>query len=349
MTRHIRIEGRSIGPDHQPYIVAELSANHRGHLDSAFAVMEAAMRAGADAVKLQTYTAETMTIDHAGPDFQISGGLWDGRLLFDLYQEAHTPWAWHADLFAKARELDLAVFSTPFDATAVDLLESLGVPAYKIASFELVDVDLIRRVAATGKPVIMSTGMASIAEIDEAVEAFTGAGGREFMLLHCISGYPTAPEQSNLRRIPRLAERYGCPIGLSDHTLGTEVAVAAIALGACFVEKHVTLRRSDGGPDAAFSLEPDELATLCRTTRVAYAALGSGDEARAAAEKGSMVFRRSIYAVRDIAAGEEFTRDNIRVIRPGFGLAPKEMPHLLGARAATSIPRGTRMSWDLVA
>jgi N-acetylneuraminate synthase len=325
-----------------------LSANHGGRLERALETIRAAKRAGADAVKLQTYTPDTMTIDHEGKDFTIVGGLWDGRTLHELYEEAQTPWDWHSALFEEGRKSGMAVFSTPFDESAVVLLEGLNAPAYKIASFELVDHDLIRRVARTGKPVIMSTGMASIEEIDEAVAAFASAGGSAFMLLHCISGYPTPAEQSNLRRIPKLAERYGCPIGLSDHTLGTEVAVAAVALGACFIEKHFTLKRSDGGPDAAFSLEPEQLEVLCATTSIAFAALGSGTESRAAVENASLAFRRSIYAVRDIASGEELTSENTRVIRPGFGLAPKELPKLLGRRAAMPIARGTRMSWDLV-
>jgi len=344
----LAIADRWIGPNFPPYIVAELSANHSGSFERALAVMEAAKRAGVDAVKLQTYTANTITIDHDGPDFRISGGLWDGRRLYDLYDEAHTPWEWHAALFAKGRELGVTVFSTPFDDTAVDFLESLDAPAYKIASFELIDFGLVRRVAVTGKPVIMSTGMASVAEVSESVEAFQRAGGRDLILLHCVSGYPTPAEQANLRRIPALADRFGCSVGLSDHTLGVEVAVASVALGACLIEKHFTLRRADGGPDAAFSLEPDEMTRLVRETKSAFSALGTGAEERAEVEKQSMAFRRSIYVVRDVAAGEVFSSENLRVIRPGYGLAPKHLPDIFGKRASRALARGTRLTWDAI-
>jgi N-acetylneuraminate synthase len=345
----INIGGRLLGPACPPYIVAELSANHGGSLDKALATIDEAKRCGADAIKIQTYTADTITIDADGPDFRIAGGPWDGRGLYELYEEAHTPWAWHEAIFSRAREIGIPIFSTPFDDTAVDLLESLGAPAYKIASFELVHLPLIRRVAATGKPVVMSTGMASLAEIEEAVATFRDAGGRELILLHCISGYPTPLEQANLRRIPALAEHFGVPVGLSDHTLGTEVALAAVVLGACLIEKHFTLRRADGGPDAAFSLEPDELQALTRGARLAFSALGSGTEARAEIEAGSMVFRRSIYVVEDVAAGEVFTEQNVRIIRPGYGLPPRALPQILGRTAARAVARGTRFTWDLLA
>jgi pseudaminic acid synthase len=345
----VTIASRAIGAGQAPYVVAELSANHGGSLARALGLIEAAKAAGADAIKLQTYTADTITIDHDGPDFRIHGGLWDGRRLYELYEEAHTPWDWHAALFTKGRELGIPVFSTPFDGSAVEFLEGFDPPAYKIASFELLDLPLVRRVAATGKPVIMSTGMASPEEIAESVDAFRDAGGRDLILLHCVSGYPTPVDQSNLRRIPELTAQFGCPIGLSDHTLGIEVAIASVALGACLIEKHFTLRRADRGPDSAFSLEPNELRALVHGAKSAFVALGTGAPARADVEKGSMVFRRSIYAVRDIEAGEEFTSENIRVIRPGFGLPPKELPKLLGRRASRRIGRGTRLSWDLVA
>jgi N-acetylneuraminate synthase len=348
MVAEIVIAGRHIGVDRPPYVVAELSANHSGSLDRALAVMEAAKAAGADAVKLQTYTADTMTIDGDGPDFQISGGLWNGRRLYELYQEAHTPWDWHERLFAKGRELGITVFSTPFDNTAVDLLERLNAPAYKIASFELIDLPLIRRVASARKPTIMSTGMANPEEIGEAVDAFRSAGGRELVLLHCVSGYPTPVAQSNLRSIARLASEYDCPVGLSDHTLGVEVAIASVALGACMIEKHFTLRRADGGPDAAFSLEPAELEALVRGAKTAFSALGTGTAERAEVEAGSAAFRRSIYVVRDIAAGEVFTDENVRIIRPGYGLAPKHLPEILGKVAKCGLTRGTRLTWDVV-
>ncbi len=342
------IGGRAIGIAHPPFIVAELSANHGGSLARALAVIEAAKAAGADAVKLQTYTADTMTIDHDGPDFRINGGLWDGRRLYELYEEAHTPWDWHAALFAKGRELGIPVFSTPFDGSAVDFLETLDPPAYKLASFELLDLPLLRRIAATKRPVIMSTGMATPEEIAESVEAFRTAGGRALILLHCVSGYPTPPEQSNLRRIPELAKQFDCPVGLSDHTLGTEVAIASVALGACVIEKHFTLARADGGPDSAFSLEPDELRALVRGVRTAFEALGSGATERAEVEKGSLVFRRSIYVVRDIGAGEPLTADNLRIIRPGFGLPPREFEKVLGRKARRALVRGTALTWDAV-
>jgi pseudaminic acid synthase len=346
--RSVMIAGRAVGAGQPPFIVAELSANHGGRLDRALAVMEAAKAAGADAVKLQTYTADTITIDCDRPDFLIQGGLWNGRKLYELYEEAHTPWEWHEALFAKGRELGILVFSTPFDETAVSFLEKFNPPVHKIASFEMIDLPLLRCIAATGRPVIMSTGMASPEEIAESVDTFGASGGRELILLHCVSGYPTPAEQSNLRRIPELQKQFGCPIGLSDHTLGTEVAVASVALGACLIEKHFTLRRADGGPDSAFSLEPDELCALVRGARTAFEALGGGQPARSEVEKGSMVFRRSIYVVKDIAAGEPLTADNVRIIRPGYGLAPREMPKVLGRKTRRALARGTALTWDAI-
>jgi N-acetylneuraminate synthase len=344
----VTIGGRAIGVEQPPYVVAELSANHGGRIERALSVMEAAKAAGADAVKLQTYTAETMTIDHDGPDFRINGGLWDGRRLYELYEEAHTPWDWHAALFAKGRELGIPVFSTPFDGSAVDFLETLDPPAYKLASFELLDLPLVRRIAATGKPVIMSTGMGTPKEIAETVETFRAAGGRDLILLHCVSGYPTPPEQSNLRRIPELAKQFGCPVGLSDHTLGTEVAIASVALGARVIEKHFTLARGDGGPDSAFSLEPAELRALVYGVRTAFDALGTGAPARAEVEKGNMNFRRSIYVVRDIGIGEALTPNNLRIIRPGYGLPPRELENVIGRKARRPLARGTALTWDAV-
>ena len=340
------VEGRIIGPSHPPYVIAEISGNHNGNLDRALRIMEACKDAGVDAVKLQTYTPDTMTIDHDGEDFRVRGGLWDGHTLYSLYEMAHTPWDWHPALFARGRELGVTVFSTPFDETAVDFLEDLGVPAYKIASFENVDLPLIRRVAATGKPMIVSTGMADEAEIREAVEAARGGGCRDLALLHCVSAYPARPDESNLRTLADLAGRFSVVAGLSDHTLTTATAVAAVALSAAIVEKHVTLSRADGGPDAAFSLEPDELAELVRNCRTAWEALGCATYERAEGEKASMTFRRSLYVVEDMAEGEAFTPRNVRAIRPGHGLAPKHLPNVLGRRATRPLARGTPLSLD---
>jgi pseudaminic acid synthase len=347
-TSSIRIAGREIRPEAPPFVIAELSGNHNGDLDRAFAIMKAAAAAGADAIKLQTYTADTMTIDHDGDEFMIEGGLWAARRLYELYQEAGTPWEWHEALFAKGAELGIPVFSSPFDETAVDFLESLGAPAFKIASFEAIDLPLIRKAARTGKPMILSTGMANLAEIGEAVETAREAGCRDLVLLHCVSGYPAPAGDYNLRTIPDLAARFDVAVGLSDHTLSNDTALAAVALGAVAVEKHFTLARADGGPDAAFSLEPAELVSLVRGVRTAWEALGGVDYTRKESERQNVVFRRSLYAVADIAAGEPLTRENIRSIRPGYGLAPKHFDTLLGRRARGAIARGTALSWDLV-
>ncbi len=346
----ICIAGQEIGPDSPPYIIAEISGNHNGDLGRALQLLEAVKQAGADAVKLQTYTADTITLDHDGPEFCIQGGLWDGYTLYRLYQQAHTPWGWHAALFAKATELGLTIFSSPFDATAVDFLETLQTPAYKIASFELVDLPLIRKVAATGKPMILSTGMANLAEIQAAVKSAQEAGCREMGLLHCVSGYPTPPQESNLRLLGDLAAQFPqAVIGLSDHTLETTVPVAAVALGGAIIEKHVTLSRGDGGPDATFSLEPDELQAVCRGCRTAWLALGRVGYERKPSEEANLIFRRSLYVVETIAAGEMFTANNVRSIRPGYGLPPKHYAEILGKHARTSLLRGTPLSWSLVA
>jgi N-acetylneuraminate synthase len=344
----IEIAGRPIGRDHEPYVICELSGNHNGSLDRALDLLDAAAATGADAVKIQSYTPDTITIDHDGPGFRIEGGLWDGRTLYDLYGEAQTPFEWHEALFARARALGVTLFSTPFDETAVDLLEGLGAPAYKIASFEAVDLPLIARVARTGKPMIVSTGMANLDEIGEAVRTARDHGCQEIVLLHCVSSYPAPDEQSNVRTVPDLAERFGVVSGLSDHTFGSAVAVASTALGGCVVEKHFTLRRADGGPDAAFSLEPDEFRTLVEDCKRAWRALGEATYDLQGCERGSLVFRRSIYVVRDVAAGEELTGDNIRSIRPGYGLPPKHLPEVLGKRAARDLKRGEPLDWEAV-
>jgi len=345
---NIVIAGRTIGPGHAPYVIAELSGNHNGDISRAFRLIEAAKELGADAVKLQTYTADTITIDYTGPGFVIEGGLWNGRKLYDLYREAYTPWEWHPDLFEHAGKVGIACFSSAFDPTAVDLLESLNAPAYKIASFEILDLPLVRRVAATGKPIIISTGMASEPEVGEAVAAAREAGATQIALLHCTSGYPTPPEEANLATIPHLAAQFGTVVGLSDHTPGSAVPIAAIAIGATIIEKHFTLARSDGGPDAAFSLEPDELKALVDGCRIAFAALGSVRREPAPSERSNMMLRRSLYAVADIAAGELFTEKNVRSIRPGFGLAPKLLPEVLGKRASRPISRGTPLKIEFV-
>ena len=337
------IDGRVIDGGHTPYVIAELSGNHNGSLARALELIDACARAGADAVKLQTYTADTITLDHDGPEFVISGGLWDGRKLYDLYQEAHTPWDWHEVLFERARSHGLHCFSSPFDPTAVDFLEGLGAPAYKIASFEIVDLPLIQKAASTGKPMIISTGMANADEIAEAVATARQAGAGGIALLHCVSGYPTPAEEANLARIAHLAAQHQCVVGLSDHTLGTAVPVAAVALGAALIEKHVTIARADGGPDAAFSLEPDELAALVSGARTAWVARGSADCELAGSEAGNVMFRRSLYAVQDIAKGETFNAHNVRSIRPGNGpLPPKLLPEILGQRAVRDIKRRHR-------
>ncbi len=348
MKASIEIAGRSIGTDYPTFVVAELSANHRGSIDEALNLIQLAAAAGADAIKLQTYTADTMTIDSDSPEFRLTKGLWAGRSLHDLYSEAHTPWEWHEPLFERGRDLGLIVFSTPFDATAVDFLETLEAPAYKIASFEVIDLPLIRRAARTGKPLIISTGMARLDEIEEAVEAVRDEGNDDIALLHCVSGYPTPTDEANLRTIADLAERFGVTTGLSDHTLGIAVPICAVSLGATIIEKHMTGARADGGPDAAFSLEPDEFKALTDGCRTAYGAIGSVDYDLKPSEVDNIMLRRSLYAVADIAKGEVFTEENVRSIRPGFGLPPKHLPLVLGRRATASITRGTALQEDHV-
>ncbi|MDE2141119.1 MAG: pseudaminic acid synthase [Elusimicrobia bacterium] len=341
------ISGREIGPGRTPFVIAEMSCNHHGRYDEAEKIVRAAKEAGADAIKLQTYTPETMTLDAPQPWFRIKGTIWDGRGLHELYREAMTPWEWHAPLKALADSLGLVLFSSPFDASAVDFLESLGMPAYKIASFENGDIPLIRRVAATGKPIIVSTGTATTEEVDEAVRTLVGAKAN-FALLKCVSAYPAPPEEMNLRAIPALAARHGVPIGLSDHTLGSSVATAAVALGACVIEKHLTISRAAGGPDAPFSMEPLEFKAMVADLRAAQTALGDGRLGPALSEAPSRAFRRSLFIVKDVKRGEALTPDNIRAIRPGNGLPPKEYDSVLGLTAARDIARGTPLSWDLV-
>lgn len=348
MTESFIIDGREIGAGKPPYLIAELSGNHNGNINRALALVDAAKRAGADAVKLQTYTADTLTIDHGGAQFLIEGGLWHGRRLYELYQEAHTPWEWHQPLFDHARRIGITMFSSAFDESAVRFLEGLEVPAYKIASFEAVDLPLLRVIAKTGKPVIISTGITDLAEIAEAVTALREAGCRQLALLHCVSAYPSPAEDMNIRTIPHLAETFGVVAGLSDHTMGTAVSVSAIAQGASIIEKHMTLRRADGGPDSAFSLEPEEMARLVEDCRLAHAALGHISYEREPSEQGNLVFRRSLYAVSDIGAGEALTAANVRSIRPGYGLAPKHLPAVLGRRARSAIARGTPLAWELI-
>lgn len=348
MNNFITINGRKIGKDYSPYIIAELSANHNGDINRAYKIMEEAKAAGADAIKLQTYRADTITIDHDSEDFQIHGGLWDGQTLFNLYKGAQMPWEWHEPLFAKAKELGITIFSSPFDFTAVDLLEKLDAPAYKIASFEAIDLPLIKYVAKTGKPMIISTGMADETEIQEAIDAAYEGGCRELVVLHCVSGYPAPAADYNLATIPDMAQRFNVIPGLSDHTIDNTTAIAAVVLGASVIEKHVTLDRNGGGPDDSFSLEPSELHALCRDAKTAWQALGRVNYERKESEKGNAKFRRSLYVVKDIKKGELFTTENIKSIRPGFGVAPKFYDHFIGKVATCDIKRGEPLKFDFI-
>ncbi len=349
MKRVVEIAGREIGPDRPVYVVAELSGNHGGQLARALEIVEAAAEAGADAVKVQTYTADSLTLDIDAPPFVVDGGTaWDSRTLHDVYADAAMPWEWQPAIFDRARELGLDCFSSPFDADAVAFLEGIGVPAYKIASFELVDLPLIERVARTGKPVILSAGMAGRSEIEAALAAIDRAGGDEVVVLKCTSSYPAPPESMNLRSIPAWSDAFGVPVGLSDHSLDVAVPIAAVALGACLIEKHLTMRRSDGGPDATFSLEPDELAATVAAVRTTERAVGRAVWEPDAADREMRRFRRSLFVVRDVAEGEEFTDENVRSIRPADGLAPVRLPTVLGHRARRPIARGTPLRDDLV-
>lgn len=342
----MKINGREIGPNTTPYIIAELSANHNGNIDTALKLIEEAKKAGADAIKLQTYTADTITLKSDAEEFTIRGGLWDGRTLYDLYQEAHTPWNWHKPLFDHAKKLGITIFSSPFDKTAVDLLESLNAPAYKIASFELVDLPLIKYVASTGKPMIMSTGMADDEEIAEAIQAAKDGGCKELAILHCVSGYPAPAEDYNLRTIPDMIERFGLVTGLSDHTLDNTTAIASAVLGASIIEKHFTLDRNGGGPDDSFSLEPKDLEALCRDTKTAWRSLGRVDYGRKSSEIGNVKFRRSLYFVKDMKEGEIVTEDCIRSVRPGYGIAPKFFDKVIGLKVASIVKKNTPVNFD---
>lgn len=344
----IEIAGRKIGADYPPYVICELSGNHNGSLERCLSMVDAAADTGCDAIKIQSYTADTITLDVDRPEFRIKGGLWDGRTLYELYAEAHTPFEWHAAIFERARKRGVTIFSSPFDETAVDLLDALDAPAFKIASFEAVDLPLIRYAASKGKPLIISTGMANLQEMRTALDTALDAGAPGVLLLHCVSSYPATFADANVRTVPDMAARFGCPIGLSDHTPGTAASVAAVSLGACVIEKHFTLARADGGPDAAFSLEPAEFKALVDDTRNAWAALGAAHYDVLGAEQGSLLFRRSLYVTADVKAGEPLSRANIRSVRPGNGLPPAELDKVLGKTATRDIARGEPLDWSMV-
>ena len=348
MSNEISIAGRKIGPAHPPYVIAEMSANHNGNIETAFKIIEEAKKSGADAIKMQTYTPDTLTLKSDLPDFQITDGLWAGRTLYDLYEWAHTPWDWHKPLFDRARQLGITMFSSPFDNTAIDLLEDLNAPAYKIASFEAVDLPLIKYAASTGKPMIISTGMADAEEIQEAIDAAREGGCKELAVLHCVSGYPAPAEDYNLRTIPDMIQRFGLVTGLSDHTLDNTTAITSVAMGASIIEKHFTLDRSGGGPDDRFSLEPAELAALCHGAKTAWAALGQVDYGRKSSEQGNVKFRRSLYFVKDMKAGDVIAQDCVRSVRPGFGLAPRYFEQLIGRKVQSEVRFATPVSWDVI-
>lgn len=345
----LNIAGRLIGPNQPPYVIAELSANHNGDKAQAMRLIKTAKETGADAVKIQTYRADTITLKSDDDAFRIQGGLWDGRNLYDLYDEAHTPWDWHKPMFDYARELDITMFSSPFDPTAVDMLEDLNAPAYKIASFEAVDLPLIRYVASTGKPMIISTGMADVDEIAEAIAAAREGGCSELAILHCVSGYPAPAEDYNLATIPDMRERFGLVTGLSDHTLDNTTAIASVVMGGAIIEKHFTLDRAAGGPDDSFSLEPAEFSQLCTGAKTAWLARGKVDYGRKSSEQGNAIFRRSLYVTQPIAAGDVITSDNVRSVRPGYGLAPKHYDAVLGRRAVRNLAFAEPLTWDCLA
>lgn len=346
----ISVKGIKIGNDHKPFIIAEMSGNHNQSLERALKIVESAAKAGAHALKIQTYTADTMTLNLENPDFKITDGesLWNGQNLYQLYQQAYTPWEWHKPIFDRARELNMIPFSTPFDETAVDFLEELEVPLYKIASFENTDIPLIKKVASTGKPMIVSTGMATVAELDELVRTAREFGCKDLILLKCTSTYPATPENTNISTIPHMRDLFNVQVGLSDHTMGTGVAVASVALGATVIEKHFTLSRSDGGVDSVFSMEPEEMKSLVIETERAWQALGKITYGPTEKEKASLKFRRSIYISKDVGAGEMFTRENTKVIRPGYGLEPKFYERVLNASAKKDLKAGTPLDWELL-
>ncbi|MEH7459135.1 pseudaminic acid synthase [Bacillus sp. JJ1127] len=348
--KEVEINGKKIGRNQQPFIIAEMSGNHNQSLERALQIVEAAAKAGAHALKIQTYTADTMTLNIDNKDFKIedANSLWKGNTLYKLYQQAYTPWEWHKPLFDKCTELGIIPFSTPFDETAVDFLESLNVPCYKIASFENTDIPLIRKAASTGKPIIISTGMATISELDETVKAARAAGCKDLILLKCTSTYPASPENTNIYTIPHMRELFQCEVGLSDHTLGVGAAIASVAMGATVIEKHFTLSRADGGVDSAFSMEPDELKSLVIETERAWKALGKIYYGPTNMEKSSLKFRRSLYVAQDMKAGDVLTVENLKAIRPGYGLAPKYLPILLGKKVKKDVVKGTPVNWDLI-
>jgi len=346
--KHISINGRLIGSSAPPYVIAEMSANHNGDINKAFKIIEMAKHSGADAVKLQTYRPDTITIEMNTPEFMIEGGLWDGQSLYELYESAYMPWDWHKPLFDYARKLDITIFSSPFDNTAIDLLEDLNAPAYKIASFEAVDLPLIKYVAQTGKPMIISTGMADAEEIQEAIDAAREEGCKELAILHCVSGYPAPAEDYNLRTMVDMQQRFGLVTGLSDHTIDNTTAITSVALGASIIEKHVTLDRNGGGPDDSFSLEPAELKALCEGAKTAWKCLGKVDYGRKSSEQSNVKFRRSLYFVKDIKAGEIITKEHIKSIRPGYGLAPKYLDNYIGRKVKSDVSSGTATSLELI-
>jgi len=345
-TKNFAIAGRQIGSTQAPYVIAEMSANHNGSIDTAYRIIEAAKNAGADAVKMQTYTPDTITLNSQTEAFIIRGGLWDGRTLYDLYQEAYTPWDWHKPLFDHARKLNITMFSSPFDYTAIDLLEDLNAPAYKIASCEAIDLPLIKYAASTGKPMIISTGMADAEEIQEAIDAARSGGCKELAILHCVSGYPAPAEDYNLHTITDMIRRFDLVTGLSDHTLDNTTAIASVALGATIIEKHFTLDRSGGGPDDSFSLEPKEMAALCAGAKTAWQALGQVDYGLKSSEQANVKFRRSLYFVKDLQPGEVVTPHHVRSVRPGYGVAPKNLDAVLGKRVKHAISAATPVNLD---